>query len=71
MTNVFADLVMRDGNLVRIECPYKHEDEFFDSLETAIKVGGTWSPCRFDGCKASYLGHPLLKVNMSHVVGLM
>lgn len=71
MRNVYADLVMRDGNLVRIECPVKHEDELWETLGVALKVGGAWSPHQFDGCRATYLGHSLSKVNMALVAGML
>lgn len=71
MKTIYVDLVMRDGKLVRIECPGKYEDELDDTLNTALMVGGTWSPDRFEGCRATYLGHYLSKVNMSLVAGVM
>lgn len=71
MALVFVDLVMDDGNLVRIECPSKHEDEMHDTLENEMKCRGWWSPSRFDGCKAEYLGHRLDRVNMARVIGRM
>jgi hypothetical protein len=69
MAAIFTDLVMDDGNLVRLECPGKFEDEFIDSISTAIKVRNEWAPGRFDGCKAEYLGHRLDRVNMARVIG--
>jgi hypothetical protein len=71
MAAIFADLVMDDGNLVRIECPAKFEDEFHESISTAIKVRDEWAPGRFDGCSATYLGHRLDRVNMARVIGRM
>jgi hypothetical protein len=71
MATIFTDLVMDDGNLVRIECPGKFEDEFHDSINTAIKIRAEWAPNRFDGCSATYLGHRLDRVNMARVIGRM
>ena len=71
MSTLFVDLVMDDGNLVRIECPGKFEDEFHDSIDNALKCRDQWSPGRFDGCKAEYLGHRLDRVNMTRVIGRM
>ena len=66
---VFVDLVMDTGELVRIECPNKFEDELHDSLEHAMKLRGWWAPGRFDDCKAEFLGHRMDRINMARVVG--
>lgn len=67
----FIDLVMNDGNLVRIECKTRDEDEVRETLEIALKTGGWWAPGRWEGCKAEYLGHRLDRVNTARVVGGM
>lgn len=67
----FIDLVLDNGNLVRIECKERDEDEVRDTLENALKTGGWWAPARWDGCKAEYLGHRMGLVNMARVVGGM
>ena len=67
----FIDLVMDNGNLVRIECKTRDEDEVRDTLENALKTGGWWAPARWEGCSAEYLGHRLDRVNMARVVGGM
>jgi hypothetical protein len=68
---VFVDLVLDNGQLVRIECPAKHEDELHDSLEASLKTRSWWAPGRFDRCTAQFLGHNLDRVDMGRVVGLM
>lgn len=67
----FLDLVLDNGNLVRIECKTRDEDEVRDTLENALRTGGWWSPARWDGCKAEYLGNRLDRVNMARVIGGM
>lgn len=71
MGRVYADLVLDIGEIVRLECPTEHEDELYDSLEQAMKRGDWWSPNRFDGCTAEYLGMTLDRVSMKRVVGML
>jgi len=68
---VYVDLVLEDGELVRIECPQKHHDELYETLQQAMKRRDVWSPGRFDGCTAHYLGLRLDRVNMARVVGML
>jgi len=69
MTSVFVDLVMDNGELVRIECPGKHEDDLHSSIENCMKRRDWWSPNRFDGCHAEYMGMAVSRVNMARVIG--
>lgn len=71
MDSEFADLVLDSGEIVRIDCPSKYIDEFYESLEHAMKIGDWWSPNRFDGCTAEFLGHSMNRINMKKVVGLL
>jgi hypothetical protein len=66
---IYTDLVLDSGELVRISCPDKFEDELHDSIENALKVRGWWSPARFDRCTADFLGMRMDRVNMARVVG--
>jgi hypothetical protein len=67
----FVDLVLDTGELVRIECPNKHHDALYDSLENAMKRRDWWAPGRFDGCKAELMGIRLDRVAMGRVVGML
>lgn len=69
MATECVDLVMDNGELVRIECPGKFTDGLHDTLEHAMKRRDWWSPGRFDGCTAEYLGMYLERVNMARVIG--
>jgi hypothetical protein len=71
MTTVYADLVLDTGELVRIECPGQFEDELYDSLNQCMKRKDEWSPARFEGCNAEFMGHSLSRVNMARVVGML
>lgn len=68
---IFTDLVLDNGGLIRVECHQKFEDDFYDSLENEMKLGGWWSPSRFNGCVATYLGMRLNRVNMGRVVAML
>jgi len=67
----YIDLVLDNGELVRIEYPDKHEDELLCSVENAMKRRDWWSPDRFDGCQATCLGMLMRRVNMGKVVGML
>lgn len=66
---VLVDLILDNGELVRIGCPGQHEDEFMDSINNAIKMADEWSPRQFENCSATYRGIYLERVNMARVVG--
>ncbi|MDY6979181.1 MAG: hypothetical protein SV201_04830 [Pseudomonadota bacterium] len=67
----YVDLVMDNGELVRIECPDQDVDDMHESLEHSMKRRDWWSPNQFDGCQATYLGLLLGRVNMARVVGIL
>jgi hypothetical protein len=69
MASVWVDLVMDTGELVRIECPAKHEDALHDSLSASMKRRDWWSAAQFDGCTAEFMGIQLDRVNMARVIG--
>ena len=67
----YLDLVLENGELVRIECPDKFEDELHDTIENSMKRRDWWSPSQFDGCSATYIGLILDRVNMGRVIGIL
>lgn len=71
MKTIWIDLVMDTGELVRIECPQKYEDELHDALEMAMKRRDWFATARFDGCTAEFLGLLLERINMARVVGTL
>lgn len=71
MTIIYVDLLMDNGELIRIECPGKHEDDLHESLGNCMKRRDWWAPGRFDGCNAEYLGLSLDRVNMTRVIGML
>jgi len=68
---VYTDLVMDNGELVRIECPNEFADKMYDTLQNAMKRRDWWSPTQFDGCSAEYMGMNMDKVNMARVIGTL
>ena len=71
MATEYIDLVIDNGELVRIECPGKYLDECYETLENAMKRRDWWSTIQFDGCNASYMGMSMDRVNMSRGVGTL
>lgn len=68
---VCIDLVLDNGELVRIECPDKHEDEIYDAIENAMKRREWWNRGMFDGCSMTMMGLTMDRVNMARVVGML
>jgi hypothetical protein len=68
---VILDLVIDNGELVRIEGPAEFEDEIYETIENAMKRRDWWAARQWDGCSATYMGHLLDNVNMARVVGRM
>lgn len=68
---VYVDLLLENGELVRIECPDQFHDQLYDSLEHSMKRRDWWSTGQFEGCKAEYIGISLDRVNMNKVVGIL
>lgn len=64
----YIDLVLDNGEIVRIECPVKHFDACMDAIGNSMKRRDWWSPSMFDGCRATYLGLYIDRVNMARVV---
>ena len=67
----FCDLVMDNGELIKIKFPLGIEDEFYESISNTLKRRNEWSPNQFEGCTAEYLGMLLDTVNMARVIGRM
>lgn len=67
----YVDLVMDNGELIRIEYPDKFLDDVHETLENTMKRRDWWSPNQTDGCTATYIGLSLGRVNMNRVVGIL
>lgn len=71
MEKTYVDLILDNGELVRIECPSIHDDALHESLEHCMKRGDWWCPGRFEDCSAEYIGLAIERVNMKRVVGVL
>ncbi len=67
----YTDFVLDNGQLIRVAYPTKFEDEFWDSVSNAMKIGDMWSPRHFSGCTAELLGMRLERINFSRVIGTL
>jgi hypothetical protein len=68
---IYVDLLLANGEIVRVECPDAHEAELHDSINDAMRRRDWWSPHRFDGCTAQCFGVILSRVAMSQVIGTL
>lgn len=71
MTDDYVDLVLDNGELMRIECPAKHADEVLDTVNNQMRMQGLFCAGMLEGCRIEYLGHRIDKVNMVRVVGVL
>lgn len=71
MARTYVDLLMDNGELVRIECDSEHEDSLYETIENGMKRGDWWVPSQFDGCTATYMGHMIGRVAMRRVVAML
>ncbi len=71
MKTLFVDLLLLNGEIVRIEGLTKYEDEIHESIENAMKTRGWWSVYQFEGTSATYLGTRINRVNMGQVAAIL
>lgn len=69
MASDFYDLLLDNGEIVRIEYPTKYTDDVFETLRNAMRRKDTWSVEQFDGASMSYMGLPIRNLNTVRVVG--
>ena len=67
----FEDLLLDNGEIVRLEINDKYYDEFMEMVNNSMKTGDWLYMNRFDGCKAEYRGTGLKRVAMWKVVGML
>jgi hypothetical protein len=67
----YASFLLDNGQIVQIEYPSEHEDDFWESASNALKRGDRFSMSQWDGANATYLGQHLDSINMARVVGFM
>lgn len=64
---ICVDLITESGQIFRIECPRKHEDNLHRSIENAMKRRDWWSPRQFEGCTELH-GLCISRINMGVIV---
>lgn len=71
MSTEYIDLLMDNGELVRIKCPNEYYDECHEAIDNARKSNSWWSTSMFQGCHATYMGIFIDRVNMARVVAML
>ncbi len=67
----FIDLLLDNGELVRLEHKEEYIDQIWEEIENAMKRGD-WFPVRiYEGTSATYMGHLIDRVNMKRVVAIL
>ncbi|MEY4375711.1 MAG: hypothetical protein RJB26_261 [Pseudomonadota bacterium] len=67
----WIDLVLDNGELVRIELPERLEDEVREDIDNALRRRDWWSTRTIDGCSATFMGLRIDRVNMGRVVAML
>lgn len=67
----YIDLLLLNGELVRIECKVDHFDEVMDSIDNARKRNDWWSVVMFEGTSATYMGICLDRINTNQIMGIL
>ena len=52
----YADLLLRSGNIARIEYPAEHEDAVLESIDNAIRCGDPIPMRDYPGCSCEING---------------
>lgn len=67
----YADLLMDNGEIIRMEFNLENADDIYDEIENHLKCQD-WLPVRnYDGCSAKYRGIYIDRVNMARVVAML
>jgi hypothetical protein len=64
----FTDLLLDNGDIVRLEVPQKFDDEFAAAIENSMKRRDWFSTNQLDGCQATINGIYVERINMARVV---
>lgn len=67
----YIDLVMMNGELVRIECKTEYFDEIMDAIDNARKRNDWWSTGMFEGTRAEYMGLLIDRIDAGKIVGML
>ena len=67
----FADLLLDNGELIRVSFQPQHLDDFYEVLESTMKTKSWLSVGRWDGTTAEYMNNYIFRINMGRVVALL
>lgn len=68
---IYIELLLLNGEIVRIECSRKFEDALYETIENTMKRGDWLCRARFDGCIFTYMGIHIDRVNMRQVAAML
>lgn len=71
MKTIWIDLLLLNGEIVRIEGKSRNEDEILNTIENAMKRRDWWSVRQWEGTSATLLGVPVDRVNMGQVAAML
>ncbi|MEY4387666.1 MAG: hypothetical protein RLY20_2949 [Verrucomicrobiota bacterium] len=67
----WIDLVLDNGEIVRVELPEKFEDDVREDIDNALHRRDWWAVRCYDGVSAEFMGMKLDRVNMARVVAML
>lgn len=67
----YIDLVMMNGEIVRIECKTEHFDEIMDAIDNARKRNDWWSVSMFESTSATYMGLHIDRIDAGKIIGML
>lgn len=67
----WIDLLLDNGEIVRVELPAKLETELREDMDNALRRRDWWSIQAADGCSATIMGISVSGVNMGRVVAML
>jgi hypothetical protein len=67
----WIDLVLDNGEIVRVELPKKFEDEVREDIDNAMRRRDWWAVRCCEGVSAEFMGMKLDRVNMARVVAML
>lgn len=71
MAKEYIDLLLDNGELVRVEHDPEHTDEIHEAIENTMKREDWWGVATYEGTSATYRGIRIERVNMKRVVAML
>jgi hypothetical protein len=70
-TDFYIDLVLDNGEIIRVTGPIKREDAVREDINNAMRRRDWWLAYGFDGVRAEFMGMSIQRVNMGRVVAML